>query len=184
MIEELKKKYGTDFSNTQIKDYEFKDLKCKNCFHNFDSDKNDIFCSKKCEKKYLDNEEAIKKEKLYWEKIELKKKIGNEKNREKIKQLISEGKYELLKDKFLKFRFEIFKRDNFTCQYCGRNPKEDGCKIVIDHIIPQIKGGTDELNNLTTCCRECNSGKKDTLLEKREIRVNLQNLFPLRRQDD
>ena len=66
-----------------------------------------------------------------------------------------------------KLRFEIFKRDDFTCQYCGRNFKEDKIKIHCDHIIPRSKGGKDVPENLITSCEECNEGKGDVLLSKR-----------------
>jgi len=66
---------------------------------------------------------------------------------------------------YCKLRFEVFKRDNFTCQYCGRNVKDDKIKINTDHIIPRSKRGKDTFNNLTTSCSECNAGKDDVLLE-------------------
>ncbi len=74
---------------------------------------------------------------------------------------------EKLKDSWFKLRFEIFKRDNFTCQYCGRNVKEDKIKIHCDHIIPKKKGGKDIPENLITACEECNLGKEDILITKR-----------------
>lgn len=63
----------------------------------------------------------------------------------------------------LKLRFEIFKRDKFTCQYCGRGPV-DGAVLQIDHIFPESKGGEFVYENLTTACQECNIGKRDILL--------------------
>jgi len=54
-------------------------------------------------------------------------------------------------------RFEVFQRDNHTCQYCGRKAPE--VKLEVDHLLPVSKGGTDEFDNLVTSCRECNSGK-------------------------
>ena len=54
-------------------------------------------------------------------------------------------------------RFNIFKRDEFVCQYCGKRPPE--IILEVDHIIPRIKGGTDTIENLITACKECNSGK-------------------------
>lgn len=69
---------------------------------------------------------------------------------------------------YLKKRFEVLHRDNFTCQYCGRIPSDDGVKLEIDHIVPRIKGGTDETANLITSCSECNLGKGDILLQERE----------------
>ncbi len=68
-----------------------------------------------------------------------------------------------------KRRFEVFKRDNFTCQYCGSNPKEDGVKIECEHIIPKSKGGADTMGNLITACRGCNVGKSDTELSERNL---------------
>ena len=63
-----------------------------------------------------------------------------------------------------KLRFEIFKRDHFTCNYCGRTPK-DNVILHIDHIIPVARGGGNELMNLVTACSECNFGKSDRLIE-------------------
>jgi hypothetical protein len=56
-------------------------------------------------------------------------------------------------------RFEVFKRDAFTCQYCGRKSPE--VILQVDHIVPVSGGGTDDPINLRTSCWECNSGKSD-----------------------
>ena len=66
----------------------------------------------------------------------------------------------------IKLRFEILERDNFTCQYCGRNPKEDGIKLEVDHINPKSKGGKNEKENLITACMDCNRGKSDSVIQK------------------
>src|ERR1044071_8355914 len=47
-----------------------------------------------------------------------------------------------------KQRFEILKRDNFTCQYCGRKPPE--VTLEVDHIKSVYGGGNKETRNLTT----------------------------------
>lgn len=60
-------------------------------------------------------------------------------------------------------RFDIFQRDNHTCQYCGRTPPD--VKLVIDHLIPVAKDGTDDFENLVTSCEECNSGKSAKLIK-------------------
>ena len=59
-----------------------------------------------------------------------------------------------------KLRFEVFKRDKHTCQYCGRSPP--AVILEVDHIIPISSGGTDELSNLITSCFDCNRGKGDS----------------------
>lgn len=61
-----------------------------------------------------------------------------------------------------KIRFEVFKRDNFTCQYCGVKAPE--VVLNVDHIEPVSKGGTNDIYNLVTSCFECNSGKSDRRL--------------------
>src|SRR5699024_4683814 len=62
-----------------------------------------------------------------------------------------------------KIRFEVFKRDNFTCQYCGRKAPE--IVLNVDHIEPVAKGGTNDIYNLVTSCFECNNGKRDRKLD-------------------
>src|SRR5258708_27887438 len=57
-------------------------------------------------------------------------------------------------------RFLTLRRDNYTCQYCGRKPPE--VALECDHVIAKAKGGKDELGNFITACRECNIGKRTT----------------------
>lgn len=54
-------------------------------------------------------------------------------------------------------RFEVFKRDDFQCQYCGRRSPE--VVLELDHIVPICEGGTDDPINLRTSCWDCNRGK-------------------------
>ena len=56
-----------------------------------------------------------------------------------------------------KLRFEVFKRDAFTCQYCGR--KSPDVILELDHVVPVVKGGQTTALNLLTSCKDCNSGK-------------------------
>lgn len=55
-------------------------------------------------------------------------------------------------------RFEIFKRDGFTCQYCGQRAGD--VVLELDHIHPVSKGGGDDPMNLITACFDCNRGKR------------------------
>lgn len=61
-------------------------------------------------------------------------------------------------------RFEVFKRDGFTCQYCGRRPDDGTTILEVDHIHPRAEGGTDDELNLITSCADCNRGKRAKLL--------------------
>jgi hypothetical protein len=56
-----------------------------------------------------------------------------------------------------KTRFDIFKRDLFTCQYCGNHPPD--AILHIDHIVAVANGGTNEPDNFITACQTCNLGK-------------------------
>lgn len=58
-----------------------------------------------------------------------------------------------------KIRFEVFKRDSFTCQYCGK--VAPNVILEVDHIDPVSKGGSDDILNLITSCYDCNRGKSD-----------------------
>lgn len=60
-------------------------------------------------------------------------------------------------------RFEVFQRDKYTCQYCGRKPPE--VELEVDHLIPVAEGGTDDFDNLVTSCRDCNRGKSTKIIE-------------------
>ena len=87
-------------------------------------------------------------------------------------------------------RIAIFRRDNYTCQYCGRDDLNihksipnhlyyaDGteCKLShrydireailhVDHIIPYRWGGTTTPDNLVTACSWCNYKKLDYALD-------------------
>lgn len=61
-----------------------------------------------------------------------------------------------------RLRFEVFKRDAFTCQYCGK--KSPDVILEVDHIEPVSKGGKNTMLNLVTSCKECNSGKSNIRL--------------------
>ncbi len=53
-------------------------------------------------------------------------------------------------------RQNIFKRDNFECQYCGTKRE-----LTLDHVIPSSRGGPHSWLNLVTACKRCNAKKGD-----------------------
>lgn len=59
-------------------------------------------------------------------------------------------------------RYKVLKRDNFTCQLCGRSAPE--VTLEADHKISVLDGGSSEMENLWTLCRDCNRGKGPTTL--------------------
>lgn len=56
-----------------------------------------------------------------------------------------------------RLRYEILRRDNHTCRYCGESAP--GVKLTIDHVVPVSLGGADEPANLVAACTDCNAGK-------------------------
>ena len=56
-------------------------------------------------------------------------------------------------------RRNIFKRDHFTCQYCGVQPGSD--ELTIDHVVPRSKGGGTSWENCVLACTACNKVKAD-----------------------
>lgn len=61
-------------------------------------------------------------------------------------------------------RSRIFRRDDFTCRYCG----ERGCRLECDHVKPVSAGGTHDDENLVTSCRPCNRAKRNTIVSIEE----------------
>jgi len=61
-------------------------------------------------------------------------------------------------------RRNIYQRDQFTCQYCGRAlPRGE---LTIDHIIPRSRGGKSTWTNVVLACSPCNLEKGDRLLSE------------------
>src|SRR5215212_6556171 len=52
-------------------------------------------------------------------------------------------------------RREVFIRDGYTCQYCGRQAGD----LTIDHVIPRSRGGPHTWDNLVSACKTCNHRK-------------------------
>lgn len=54
-------------------------------------------------------------------------------------------------------KYHVFKRDRYTCQYCGAQPGRHA--LTIDHVRPRSQGGQTDWGNCVTCCGPCNSVK-------------------------
>jgi 5-methylcytosine-specific restriction endonuclease McrA len=52
-------------------------------------------------------------------------------------------------------RYEIFDRDKYTCQYCGKETKN----LTLDHVIPRYRGGQHTWENVVSACVPCNRRK-------------------------
>jgi hypothetical protein len=56
-----------------------------------------------------------------------------------------------------RLRFEILRRDNHACRYCGGTAPES--PLTVDHVVPVALGGNDDPSNLVAACKDCNGGK-------------------------
>lgn len=66
------------------------------------------------------------------------------------------------RDPSLKLRYQVLKRDNFSCVQCGASPaKGHVAELHIDHIKAWSNGGKTEITNLQTLCEKCNLGKSN-----------------------
>jgi 5-methylcytosine-specific restriction endonuclease McrA len=62
---------------------------------------------------------------------------------------------------------EVFRRDSFTCQYCGRQTPH----LTIDHIVPRHRGGAHTWRNLVAACPPCNRRKGGRTLDEIHMRL-------------
>lgn len=54
-----------------------------------------------------------------------------------------------------RIRFEVLRRDEFTCRYCRSRDNA----LTVDHVVPVALGGSDDPSNLVAACKDCNAGK-------------------------
>jgi len=66
-------------------------------------------------------------------------------------------------------RRNLFKRDRYTCQYCGVQPGPDS--LTMDHLIPRSKGGKSVWDNVVLACVECNKRKADKTPEQAGMKL-------------
>ena len=75
---------------------------------------------------------------------------------------------------------QVWNKTNGRCWYCGQhlvNAKHDKGRIsqyrwfAVDHIVPQCRGGSDDLTNLVPACFMCNGSKRIKSLEEYRIHV-------------
>ena len=51
-------------------------------------------------------------------------------------------------------RFNLFLRDEFSCQYCGARGD-----LTFDHVVPRARGGITSWENVVAACARCNLKK-------------------------
>lgn len=73
-------------------------------------------------------------------------------------------------------RRNVYLRDNYTCQYCGR--RQENNRLNLDHILPLSRGGVTGWTNVVCSCLACNLKKRDQLPEEVGMRLNRKPRVP------
>ena len=66
-------------------------------------------------------------------------------------------------------RRNIYKRDRYSCQYCGAQPDVED--LTIDHVIPRAQGGVSSWENCVLACYDCNRLKADRTPHQAKMRL-------------
>ena len=64
-------------------------------------------------------------------------------------------------------RFEIFNRDRYTCQYCGKQARQ----LTLDHVIPRYRDGQHNWENVVSACVSCNRRKAGRTPKEANMRL-------------
>ncbi len=64
-------------------------------------------------------------------------------------------------------RFEVFERDQYTCQYCGKETRH----LTLDHVIPRYRGGQHTWENVVSACVACNRRKAGRTPQEARMRL-------------
>ncbi|MFZ5831190.1 MAG: HNH endonuclease [Planctomycetota bacterium] len=73
-------------------------------------------------------------------------------------------------------RRNLFKRDRYTCQYCGTQPGSE--ELTIDHILPRSRGGVSSWENCVLACVNCNKRKADRTPPEAHMRLRVRPVRP------
>lgn len=121
----------------------------------------DTINSTRREKKYHQSASAIEKMKIYQKNnhdwlLEYKRvaTILRRTRKRNASGSYTAAEWQALKEKY-----------DFTCLCCGR--REPEIKITVDHIIPIVKGGSNNIENLQPLCLSCNSSKQAKTIDYR-----------------
>ena len=71
-------------------------------------------------------------------------------------------------------RLEVFKRDQYTCQYCGKEARQ----LTLDHVIPRYRGGEHTWENVVSACVPCNRRKAGRTPQEAGMRLIRQPARP------
>jgi len=71
-------------------------------------------------------------------------------------------------------RLEIFRRDGYTCQYCGKETHQ----LTLDHVIPRFRSGQHTWENVVSACVPCNRRKAGRTPQEAHMKLIRQPVQP------
>lgn len=95
----------------------------------------------------------------------------------RVPEVVTLAEYDAVPSASVTFsRRNIFKRDKFTCVYCGVQPGVN--ELTIDHVLPRAQGGQSSWDNCVLACLACNHAKADRTPEQAGMRLRKQPQRP------
>lgn len=81
------------------------------------------------------------------------------------------------KKSIIKFsKNNLFARDNYRCQYCGKKGDHKG--LTYDHVVPKSRGGKTTWENIVTACSDCNGLKANKTPEEAGMTIKTKPTKP------
>lgn len=81
----------------------------------------------------------------------------------KVPSILVLVKYVVFRQQVKFTRANIYARDHYSCQYCGKKAGKGHPlslkNLTFDHVLPRAQGGKTSWENITTACQSCNSRK-------------------------
>ena len=74
-------------------------------------------------------------------------------------------------------RRNIYARDGYTCQYCGKHGR--GVELNLDHVIPKSQGGATTWENVVCSCVKCNTRKGGRTPQQAKMRLRQEPVRPV-----
>ncbi len=95
----------------------------------------------------------------------------------RVPEVIALTDYDLLPTASVAFsRRNLFRRDHYTCQYCGVQP--GSAELTIDHVVPRAQGGESRWDNCVLACVRCNLRKANRTPTQAKMRMRKQPVQP------
>ncbi len=71
-------------------------------------------------------------------------------------------------------RYEVFNRDKYTCQYCGKETRQ----LTLDHVIPRYRSGQHTWENVVSACVPCNRRKAGRTPQEASMKLLRKPTYP------